>query len=113
MHAIYSLYNKYSITSKNFCIKNFRHFMRDENLCELWYTFLIFIPCTVTTPLVSNKDAVLKLLTSASTHQESSIRVVAMTIFGALLQTHDALERSEVSSQKHCTAVQLLIVTIV
>ena len=64
--------------------------------------------CTVTTPLVRNKDALLKLLTSASTHQESSIRVVAMTTFGALLQTSEALERSEVSLYRAVQYLNLL-----
>ena len=50
----------------------------------------------VTTPLVNNKDALLKLLMSVSTHQESSVRVVAMTTLGAILQTREALEKSEV-----------------
>jgi hypothetical protein len=66
----------------------------------MWAYYVVY-PHAVTTPLVSNKDALLKLLMSASTHQESSIGVVAVTTLGALLQTRDALERSEVSSPKH------------
>ena len=48
-------------------------------------------------PLVANKDALLKLLTSALTHTEPTIRVVATKTFGVLFQMGGAMERSEVS----------------
>ena len=52
-------------------------------------------------PLVANKDALLKLLTSALTHTEPTLRGVAIKTFGILFQMGGALERSEVSSNKY------------